>query len=303
MNPMNFSGIPNSREASMRRSGRTLRIAIAVAAFAQLTASRNACAQDIDVVAKRALRDAKTLALQGNADSALALFASTVDMAKKMNDNTLAVAAMIGASDVYLVYRNCNDSALVMLRNAAAVADPGDRSASDALVRLLALRGATDEAQKVLTQAYGSVENVGRSITRESMNWFRGLATIQKASGKESAALASLNSALMIAQRLASGDQTDSSVTKSTDVTPLDFWIVYDLAQLRLDARSTTVASKSTGMGLMNSLVKAGVDFDGRDELQYPESRLADRLILRSFQCEAKGSRCTQPPTFRCNNH
>jgi hypothetical protein len=172
--------------------------------------------------------------------------------------------------------------------------------AADAFVRYLATRGQVAEAQKILNESYATAEGLGRAITRESLTWYQGMAAIQRGSGRESAALASLTSALSIAARLRTGDVSDSVTKGGSDVDPVNYWVVYDLAQLRLNAKAAGVASAATGKKLMDALVAGGIGLDERDELVIPVARLFDTLTLRTHQCRMNGGTCASPTLARC---
>lgn len=259
-------------------------------------------AQGDDELAGRAWRSARALAADGKADSALAQYDIARVRSEAIADYTMISAALTGAAQVHDVFIGCADSALILMKAAVAAAGPGDRQAANALVRLLASRGSASapEAQRVLDQAYASVENLGRSITRESMNWHQGLAAVQMAQGRETAALASLNSALEIATRLRSGDATDSVATPGDDINPLNYWILYDLAQLRLNARSTAVANTAAGNKLMDALVNAGIGLDEQDEIPVPSARLFETLTLLAHECKMNGGSCKPPTRAKC---
>lgn len=273
------------------------------ALFAALVVSSvpaTAHAQGDDEEAVRAWRAARAHAVEGRADSALAQYTIARTRSQAVGDMAMVAAALRGAAQVHAVHVGCGDSALVLFRDAVAKSETGDRQSADALVRYLATRGNTAEAQQLLNQSYASVEGLGRAITRESMTWYQGTAAIQRAEGKEAAALASLTSALNIAARLRAGDVSDSVAKPTGDVDPINYWVVYDLAQLRLHAKARSVANAATGKKLMDALVTAGIGLDERDELPVPVARLFDTLVLRAHQCAMNGGSCTAPSLARC---
>jgi hypothetical protein len=63
----------------------------------------------------------------------------------------------------------------------------------------------------VLVKAYGDVPSVSSGVTRESVTFLQAMAAVELAGGQESAAMATLNSALAIAVRLHDGDVKDRS--------------------------------------------------------------------------------------------
>ena len=253
-----------------------------------------------DEAARRAWTAARGLALAGRADSALAQYQRAAVNAERAGDSRMVAAALVGAAQVHAVHVGCNDSATVLFRQAVAKSEAGDRVAADAFVRYLATKGQTAEAQKVLNEAYASTEGLGRSITRESLNWYQGMAAIQRGSGQEAAALASLTSALNIAARLRAGDVSDTVAKPTGEVDPINYWVVYDVAQLRLNAKARAVANPATGKKLMDALVTAGIGLDERDELVIPVARLFDTLTLRTHQCRMNGGTCASPTLARC---
>jgi len=260
-------------------------------------------AQDDEELARRAWQSARHQALEGHADSALALFAIARQRAQTAGDLRMVSAALTGAAQVHAVYIGCADSTLTLFRRAVAVAEPGDRQAADALVRFLAAQGDVSGAQQLLNEAYASVEGLGRAITRESLNWYQGMAAIQRASGKEAAALASLNSALAVAARLKAGDVSDTVAKPTGDVDQINYWIMYDVAQLRLNAKAPGVRIPATGKKLMDAVVTAGIGLDERDDIVVPVARLFDTLVLRAHQCVMNGGKqCRTPAPARCNS-
>ncbi len=63
----------------------------------------------------------------------------------------------------------------------------------------------------MLVKAYGDVPSVSSGVTRESVTFLQAMAAVELAGGQESAAMATLNSALAIAVRLHDGDVKDRS--------------------------------------------------------------------------------------------
>lgn len=269
-------------------------------AMSMVTAALSAQTGGDEEAARRAWRAARTHALEGRADSALAFYDRARTSAQRAGDTRMVAATLVGSAQVHAVHVGCNDSATVLFREAVAKSEPGDRMAADAFVRFLATKGQSAEAQKLLNDTYSTVEGLGRAITRESLTWYQGMAAIQRGSGRESAALASLTSALTIAARLKTGDVSDSVAKASNDVDPVNYWVVYDIAQLRLNAKAAGVSNQATGKKLMDALVTAGIGLDERDELVIPVARLFDTLVLRAHQCRMNGGTCAAPTLARC---
>ncbi|MES2523076.1 MAG: hypothetical protein V4617_10285 [Gemmatimonadota bacterium] len=238
--------------------------------------------------ATRSFRAARALALQGQPEQAVAGFQRAAVEAKASGDAAVEVAARRGVADLLAMRRPCTDSAELTLREALRAADTGDRSASDALVRLLAARGNVTAARQILVAAYSDVPSVGRSVTSESVRFLQGQATLQFAGGQESAALSTLGDALGIAARLHEGDTRDSVPHPSGAVDRINAWVLFDLAMLRLNAKSPSIRQARTAATILDRLVSAPADvLDGGDSEAYPVTRLDDRLLL---QAHARGA-------------
>ena len=250
--------------------------------------------------ARVAFRFGRALALAGKPDSAIAAFATVASMARASGDRAMSIAAARATADVYLVYRACADSAVRILQDAVAVAAPGDRSAADALVRVLSGRGDAVGARGVLVKAYADVPSVGRNITRESVTFLQGMAAIERASKHEDAAFTALTSALQIATRMHEGDVQDSAPHATGNVTGENAWVLFDLAQLRLHAKSAGVASVKQGMRLMDQLVTAWQTVDDPELVRFPTSRIGDRLLILARECEKNGNSCPLPKGTKC---
>ena len=255
-----------------------------------------------DESARIAWHEGRRLAVAGLADSALTQYAKAGSVAKSIGDQAIGTAVRRGIADVYLVYRGCADSAQRILSEAVATAAPGDRSAADALVRLLAARGNVALARTTLVKAYDDVPSVGRLIQRESITFLQGMAVIERFSSHEAAALSDLNSALQIATRLHEGDAADAEPHSKGVVTAENAWVMYDVAQLRLHAKSTGIASQRDGLRMMELLVDAwpSVSDTGHAVARFPVSRLADRLELQAVACAKSGTPCPAPKPPRC---
>lgn len=191
--------------------------------------------------------------------------------------------------------RGCVDSASRILREAVTAAAPSDRSSADAFVRLLASQKAVAEARTVLVKAYGDVPSVGRSITRESVTFLQGMAAVELAGGQESAAMATLNSALALTVRLHDGDVKDRSSHAVGEITDENTWLLFDLAQLRRTAKSTGIQSLREHARILANLVKAWPTLDVFPDDGVPITRFADRLVMRAALCAVDGSACPAP--------
>ncbi len=281
----------------MLRSAFIVAAATAVSALAPSAIK----AQGDDERASQSWHAARAHAAAGRPDSALIMYEIARTRSEAIGDKLLMSAALRGMAQVHDVYIGCGDSALVLMRRAAELAQPGDRQSVDDLVRMLAAHGKSAEAQEVLNQGYASVEGLGRAITRESMNWFQANAAIQAAAGREAAALASLTSALNIATRLSSGDMADSAA--SGEITAVNYWVVYDMAQLRLNAKARSVNNAATGKRLMDALVNAGIGLGEKDETLVPVARLHETLTVMAHECAKNGGKCTPPTKAKCDTN
>ncbi len=263
--------------------------------FAGAALPRAAHAQNV-VDARRLYDLGMRLALSARADSAMDAFLRAGAVAKASGDQAMEMAAARGRADVWLVLRGCADSAIHILREANERAPAGDRSAADALIRVLAARGDVNAARAVLVKAYTDVEGVGRTITRESIAFLRGRASNERAEGHESAALSTYNEALAIATRLHAGDENDSlGVHARGEVTNENAWVLFDLAQLRATAKSPSIRSVRESRRIMDQLLPAWSVVDDPATTRFPTVRLGDRLLLRAEQCRIDGTACPVP--------
>jgi hypothetical protein len=243
-------------------------------------------------------RAGRALALRGQVDSALRTLEQAGTAARTAGDEVTEQATRRGRADLWML-RGCADSAIRILGEAVAAAvaaaSPGDRASADALVRLLASRGAVADARRVLVRAYGDVPSVGRTITRESVAFLQGMATVELAGGQESAALSALNSAFTIAARLHEGDVKDRSEHAVGQITDENGWLLFDLAQLHRTARSPDIRSPREHARIMANLVKGWPTLDVLPDNGQPITRFADRLTMRAALCAADGSACPAP--------
>ena len=234
--------------------------------------------------------------LAGRADSALKFFVQAAEAARASGDRLLATAARRGQADVWLTLRACPDSAVRILREAIAGAEPGDRSSAEALVRVLAARGDVDGALAVLVTANTDTRESARAATSEHVAFLRGRATIERAEGHESAALSTLNEAIAAADRLHEGEPRDTrGVHAVGEVTRENAWLIFDIAQLRAHAKSPSIRSARESARLMGLLLGAWRVVDDLGVARAPTVRLGDRLILRAEQCRLDGTSCPVP--------
>jgi hypothetical protein len=243
-------------------------------------------AQDDPAVA--GVRAARGLAMQGQTEAAITAFGRAAEQARSSDDKAMYVAALRGAAELLALTRPCTDSAERTLRLAMSVADPGDRSAADALVRLLASRGNVAGARQTLVAAYSNVASLGRAITKESVRYLQGQAAVELAGGHEAAALSALSQALSIAARLHAGDVSDTVAKPTGVVDETNSWVMFDLGVLRLTATSPSVRQLKAGASILDLVSAASpLMLDGGEDEAYPILRLPDRLMLQS---RAKGS-------------
>lgn len=269
-----------------------LRALLAATVLVATTTARELVAQSGEAVTL--WRAGRALALRGQVDSALRTLEQAGSAARTSGDLATEQATRRGRADLWML-RGCADSASRILREAVTAASPGDRSSADALVRLLASRKAVAEARAVLVKAYSDVPSVGSNITRESVTFLQGMATVEMAGGQESAAMATLNSALAIAVRLHEGDVKDRSEHAVGEITDENAWLMFDLAQLRRTAKSPGIVSPREHARIMGNLVKAWPTLDVLPDDGFPITRFADRLVLRRALCAADGSECPAP--------
>jgi hypothetical protein len=238
-------------------------------------------------------------ALAGRADSALHFFTRAADAAQVSGERSLRVAALRGQADVWLVMRGCPDSALNILRVAVRNAEPGDRTAADALVRLLATRGDAAGARAVLVAAYAG--HTTRAVSSETVTFLLGNAAIERAEGHESAALSTLNEAIGMADRLHLSDPQGFREHAVGDVTRENAWLLFDLAQLRAQAKSPGIRSAREAARLTAMLLSAWSNVDDVATSARPIVRLGDRFILRAERCRMDGTSCPAPvPSPSC---
>ena len=269
-----------------------LRALVAAAVLGATATTGNLVAQSGDAVVL--WRTGRTLALRGQVDSARRIVERAGMAARAAGDFATEQATMRARADLWML-RGCADSASRILREAVTAASPGDRSSADALVRLLASSKAVADARRVLVTAYGDIPSVGSIITRESVAFLQGMAAVELAGGQESAAMATLNSALAIAVRLHEGDVKERSAHAVGEITDENAWVMFDLAQLRQTAKSTGIHSPREHARITGNLVKAWPTLDVLPDNGFPITRFADRLVMRAALCAADGSACPAP--------
>jgi len=244
---------------------------------------------------EQAWRDGQSLALRGQADSALAAYTRALEIARRDRDPGLAGAARLGMAEVYDVWNRCADSAEVAYREAVRLSEPGDLSAADGFVRWLAAQRRTREARELLQRSYAGID-VPRAIKRESITFLMGEAAIQRAAGNGPAALSTLTRAREIATRLAAGDVEHAA---TNGVHEVNYWVLHDLAALRLDPRAGTARSTSIGNALRADLDAATDVSDAGGVPRFTVARLADRVDRARRLCGTGPCDTPPPPTVR----
>jgi tetratricopeptide (TPR) repeat protein len=222
----------------------------------------------------------QAFALRGEADAALAAYGRALAIARTERDPGLASAARLGMAEVFAVWHRQRDSADVAYREAVQLAEPGDYAAADAYVRWLAQRGRTREARELLTRTYADVD-VPRAIKRESIWFLLGEAAIQRAGGNPAAALSTLTRAREIAERLGRGDVEGAPVN---GVSVASYWVLHDLAALRLDPQGGAARNATVGRALRDT-TDAAAALDHGGVPRFTAARLADRVARARRLC------------------
>jgi len=244
---------------------------------------------------EQAWEHGQALALRGAADSALTAFTQALEIARRDRDAGLASAARLGMAEVYDVWRRCADSAEVAYREAVRLAEPGDLAAADGFVRWLAAQRRTREARELLQRTYAGID-VPRTIKRESIAFLLGEAAIQRAAGDGAAALSTLTRARDIADRLAIGD-VDSATTNG--VNSVNYWVLHDLAALRLDARAGAAQNAAVGNRLRTDVDGASTVSDAGGVPRFVAARLVDRVARARRLCGTGPCETPPPPAVR----
>jgi hypothetical protein len=108
--------------------------------------------------------------------------------------------------------------------------------------------------------------------------------------------MSTLSEALLIAERLHAGDAKDTAGVHAVgEVTSENAWVLFDLAQLRANAKSPSVRSARESTRLMGLLTAAWDVVDDARATPFPTVRLGDRLILRAEVCRRAGNSCPVP--------
>jgi len=249
-----------------------------------------------------AWKSGTTFALQGNADSALASFRAARTIALAITDSSLLSAALRGAAEVQAVYMGCGDSSLALLRAADKESRDGDRAGGLLLVRRLAALGKIAEARQLHTALFADIkDDVPRSISRESITYLTGLAAIQRAAGQHTTALATLQQARSIANRLATGDDVEKAAAMPvTEINSKNYWVSFEIADLMLSSKTRGETSRVDGKALMDAVANATDEPEEGNERRFGAFRLADRLALKAWRCTMNGEKCPVPPPRKC---
>ncbi|MEP6834450.1 MAG: hypothetical protein ABJB74_13725 [Gemmatimonas sp.] len=280
---------------------RVLRLASIALAGVALTSSA-AVAQSETERGEIAWKRGTTFALQGNADSAIVSFEAARRIALAVKDSSLLSAALRGAAEVQATYMGCTDSSVALLRAANAASIVGDRAAGQVLARRLAALGKLDEARQVHLAIYADIKDeVPRAISRESITYLTGQAAIQRAAGQHASALETLKQARRIANRLATGDDSaKASAMAPTEITSLNYWLNYEMADLMLTSKTRGVMSPVEGKALMDAVANDSDEPEEGNERRFAAFRLADRLALKAWRCTMNGEKCPVPPPRKC---
>lgn len=242
---------------------------------------------------ERAWQSAQAHALAGRADAALAAYGEALRLARQDRDNDLASAARLGMAEIWDVWRRCQDSARAAYEDAVRLAPEGEYAAADAFVIWLARNGYTREARALHARTYAPVEyDLPRTITRESVNFLLGMAAIQLSNESAGGALTSLEDALVVANRLAAGDD-EERIANGGGVTAHNYWVLHDLAQLQLE-RGHSTYRPAAGRTLLAKVDAARAVSDNGGNPRFSVGRLADRVARERRRCTS--STCALPP-------
>jgi tetratricopeptide (TPR) repeat protein len=231
------------------------------------------------------------LALAGQADSALAAYARALEQGRTARDPGLASAARLGMAEVFAVLLKRADSADVAYQEAVQMAEPGDFNAIDAYVRWLSSQKRVSDARALHRRAYDGID-VPRAIKRESVSYLLGEAAMQVAAGNASAALSTLTNARDIANRLASGD---GSVPIAEGANAYNYWVLHDLAVLRMDSKVESVRNTADGTTLRAMIDTPAAIELAAGEQRFAVARLADRIAQARRMCRTEA--CAVPPS------
>ncbi len=260
--------------------------ALALVVLLSLTTAEAQSREDGEAAWARGLE----LALLGQADSSLAAYRRALAIARTTRDPGLASAARLGMADVFDVWRLCADSADVAYREATQLAEPGDYSAVDAYVRWLSAQGRITDARALHRRAYAGL-NVPRAIKHETVTYLLGEAAMQRASGNGGAALSTLMNARDVADRLATGD---GAMPLADSVHQYNYWVLHDLAELRLDPKAGAARNAAAGAALRAMIDGAREDAERDSAQRFSTARLRDRIAQLRRRCGT--GECTVPP-------
>ncbi len=233
------------------------------------------------------------LALIGQADSSLAAYQRALNAARASRDPGLASAARLGMAEVFDVWRQCSDAADAAYLEAMQLAEPGDLGAVDAYVRWLSRQGRVSDARALHRRAYEGID-VPRAIKRETITYLLGEAAMQRASGSHSAALSTLTNARDVANRLASGD---GAMPITDSVNQYSYWVLHDLAELRLDEKAGAARNASEGAALRSMVDSARVRIESGTEQRFPAARLHERVMQARRACGTGTCEVPPPPS------
>jgi tetratricopeptide (TPR) repeat protein len=234
----------------------------------------------------------QAFALRGAADSALAAFGRALAIARSERDAGLASAARLGMAEVFAVWLRQRDSADAAYREAVQLAEPGDYAAADGYVRWLAENRRTREGRDLLTRTFTGLD-VPRAIKRESIWFLLGEAALQRGAGNPAGALSTLTRAREIAERLSRGDVEDAPVN---GVSVSSYWVLHDLAALRLDPQGGVARNAAQGRALRDS-TDAAAALDSGGVPRFTVARLADRVARARRLCGSGPCETPVPPT------
>lgn len=230
------------------------------------------------------------LALIGQADSSLAAYQRALDAARSSRDTGLASAARLGMAQVFDVWRGCADSADVAYREATQLAEPGDFNAIDGYIRWLSRQGRISDARALHRRSYEGID-VPRAIKRETITYLLGEAVMQRAAGNSRAALSTLTNAHDVANRLASGD---GAMPITDSVNQYSYWVLHDLAELRLDSKAGAARSATEGARLRAMVDDAGASVTSSTVQRFTPARLGDFVAQARRVCVTGA--CAVPP-------
>ncbi len=254
--------------------------ALAIVVFALSVAVNGVSAQTREA-GEVAWARGQELALAGQADSSLAAYTRALEQGRISRDAGLASAARLGMAEVFAVLLKRADSADVAYQEAVQMAEVGDFSAIDGYVRWLSSQNRVSDARALHRRAYNGID-VPRAIKRESVSYLLGEAAMQVAAGNAGAALSTLSNARDIANRLASGD---GSVPIAQGANAYNYWVMHDLAALRMDSKVASVRNATEGAALRAMIDTPSAIEMAVGEQRFAVARLADRIAQARRMC------------------